>query len=297
MGGVLIVEVILMDSLKMRDCPGCGCAKVVMEGSLMGWPLQRCTSCRLVTVSNPPDEAQLQDIYNKVYVRGGLYQSHLKELEEIRALGTSRQGFYRNQVFLKRFRPAKGDRLLEVGCGVGAFLVAARNEGWLAEGVDLSEEALQASASVHGVPVHHGTLDTVNLTHGTYAALVCWEVMEHLVQPGRFLARARTLLLPGGLFICSVPNEGSKVPRYVEKLGAASVPPIHLNFFDCQSLTRLFELNGFIPVSVAPQKSLWSMAGRSDHMVRWFFDQCLALVGMTEGPKLFAVARSKSGDV
>jgi len=251
----------------------------------------------LLAVSNPPDDASLQDIYNKVYVSGGLYQPHLKQLEEIRTLGASRQGFYRNHMFLKRFKPANGDRLLEVGCGVGAFLVAARNAGWMAEGVDLSEEALQASASVHGIPVHHGTLETVSLTNAPYAALVCWEVMEHLVQPSRFLARARELLSPGGLFVCSVPNEGSKVPRYVKQLGAASVPPIHLNFFDRQSLTRLFEQNGFIPVSVVSQKILWSMAGRSEHMVRWFFDQCLALVGITEGPHLFAVARSKSGAV
>lgn len=280
----------------MRDCPGCGVSEVVMEGTLQGWPLQRCTRCRLLTVTDPPDDAQLQEIYNKVYAQGSLYQPHLNQLEKIRRAGTTRQGFYRNRMFLKRFQPAKGDRLLEVGCGVGAFLVAARHEGWLAEGVDLSEEALKASASVHGIPVLHGTLETVNLTHGAYAALVCWEVMEHLVQPGRFLARARTLLAPGGLFVCSVPNEGSRVPHYVDKLGAASVPPIHLNFWDRQSLKRLFELNGFAPVSIAPKKVLWSMAGRSDHMVRWLFDQCLALVGVTEGPNLFAVARSTRPD-
>jgi len=282
---------------KPRLCPACEANASADDGPMNGWAMLRCSRCGLVYTAEVPSQDDLQKIYDRVYEPGQLYSMHLEELERLKKGQKVSQGFYRNRVFLHRFRPNPGDRLLEVGCGVGAFLVAAKNAGWAPEGVDLSEEVLRSSASVHGLPVHHGTLEDLPLPAGAYRAIVCWEVLEHLPYPGCFLRRVRDLLTGDGVFACSVPNSGRRVPRFVDQLGPASVPPIHLNFWDCTSFRAFSRANGFRPLYLAPKKSLRSLAGAREHRLRWFLNQIGALVGLREGGNVFAVLARDSGPV
>lgn len=277
----------------MRDCPACGSSQVVLVDPIEGWETQQCGRCGMRTVTTPPDAQSLQNIYNSIYKPGNIYQKHLNELEQMRKYGSTWQGLYRNWVFLRRYKPNPGDRLLEIGCGVGAFMVEARRLGWDVQGIDLSEEALEISSSVHGIPVHHGTIEGFEAPDSSFSAVVCWEVLEHLVSPTSFLTAARRLLKPGGLFVCSVPNEGPLVPKYVPGLGPASAPPVHLNFWDPESFRNFFTFNGFEPLICSPKRSIVNTVGATSHPVRWVWDQMLAIAGKRQGTNIFAVARRR----
>jgi SAM-dependent methyltransferase len=254
------------------------------------WALARCPRCGLRFTAVLPSDRQLEELYDRLYSQGDVYQRHLNEIQRLASGSPQRVGVYRSRVFLNRYRARAGDRLLEVGCGVGTFLVHAKDRGWDVEGIDLSESAVRASQDVHGLPVRTGNFDQLSFEHGAYAVIVAWEVLEHLSDPKGFLDKARQLLAPGGLVACSVPNEGAKVPHPGVR-GPASVPPVHLNFWDRVSLRRFFELNGFVVERLIAQRVMLSLAEPRAAPLRFARLQIGALIGVYEGLQLFAVAR------
>ncbi len=275
--------------MKVRPCPACLATESSPEESLNHWEMARCTRCGLLYTGDVPSPGKIREIYEEAYTPGKLYDRHLIALQHMLKTGRTRQGFYRNYVFLKRYRPNPGDRLLKLGCGIGTFLLAAKRAGWAAEGVDVSPTALAASASVHRIPVHQGTIESLALAPGAYRAVVCWEFLEHLPFPGEVLRRARELLRADGILVCSVPNHGPRVPRLASRWGPASLPPVHLNFWSRDSFRIFAERNGFRPILLVAKRSLLGLASARKHPFRSIFSQLGALVGLCEGPQIFAV--------
>jgi spore maturation protein CgeB len=273
----------------VRPCPACGSNKTPPAGILNDWVMAKCLQCRLVYTRDLPTQQQIRQVYDQAYETGGLYDAHLKELGMMVKSGRSRQGFYRNRAFLKKIRPKTGEKMLEIGCGIGAFLVAAKQQGWQVEGVDISARAIEVSRKIHGLPVHHGTLDELDLSPGTYKAVVCWEVLEHLPNPHQFLTNVRKLLMKDGVFVCSVPNCSDRVPHFVDNFGPASIPPVHLNFWTRDSFISFAEVNGFRVMRLFSKRSLIGMAGGREHPIRLLWNQVLTIVGLREGPNIYAV--------
>ena len=60
-------------------------------------------------------------------------------------------------------------RLLDVGAGAGLFLDVAMEEGWAAEGTELSARAA-AAADLRGLVVHVGDLADLDLSEGSFDA-------------------------------------------------------------------------------------------------------------------------------
>ena len=116
-------------------------------------------------------------------------------------------GFARTEVF--DLLPARMDRVLELGCGSGATLGALRAAGrckWTT-GVELvASAAREAEKSVD--EVHVGDIEKMDLAAklGTYDAILCLDVLEHLVDPWSAVRRLGELLVPGGVLVASIPN-------------------------------------------------------------------------------------------
>jgi SAM-dependent methyltransferase len=99
--------------------------------------------------------------------------------------------------------------VLELGCGAGATGALALKEGkcgaWV--GVEKFASAALTAQSVL-TQVHIGDVEVIALpyAHQTFDALVCGDVLEHLVDPETTLKRVLPLLKPGARFVASVPN-------------------------------------------------------------------------------------------
>lgn len=130
--------------------------------------------------------------------------------------------------------------VLDVGCSTGAFLHNLRTR-WPADytvlGNDVTEAAL-AHAESRGLPVRRGSLLDLDFGGERFDAVTFWAVLEHLVEPRRFLSRAAELLRPGGHCFVLVPNLDSLAVRW---LGARYryVMPDHVNYFSRRTLTSL----------------------------------------------------------
>jgi 2-polyprenyl-3-methyl-5-hydroxy-6-metoxy-1,4-benzoquinol methylase len=101
------------------------------------------------------------------------------------------------------------DRILEVGCGRGDTLAYLRAEGrchWTC-GVELFPEAAE-TARERLDQVHIGNIEQLDLpiTPASLDAVLCLDVLEHLIDPWTTARRLAALLKPGGVLIASIPN-------------------------------------------------------------------------------------------
>ncbi len=105
------------------------------------------------------------------------------------------------------FVPADCRRLLDVGCGTGAFgelLKQTRKiEIWGVEPVTSAAEKASARLDY----VINGTFDSgTKLPAGYFDCVVFNDVLEHMVAPEQALRYAKTLLSQGGAIVASIPN-------------------------------------------------------------------------------------------
>ena len=95
-------------------------------------------------------------------------------------------------VFLSR---KQGGRILDVGCGNGAFLAEARDIGYEVMGIDTSEAAVRLTEQ-RQIPSVAGDFIKTEF-HDLFDFITMWDVIEHLADPRAFVERALELLLPG----------------------------------------------------------------------------------------------------
>jgi 2-polyprenyl-3-methyl-5-hydroxy-6-metoxy-1,4-benzoquinol methylase len=151
-------------------------------------------------------------------------------------------------------------RGLEVGSYVGGFLAAAREAGWVFEGVDLNAAAA-AFAEQTRFSVTCGTIDMVPAVP-PFDVVAVWNTFEQLYDSRAAAAAARNRVREGGMLVVRVPN-GSFYTEWRERLAGkhkamATVVLAHNNLlsfpyrqgYTADSLGRLLSSAGFRVVHV-----------------------------------------------
>lgn len=94
--------------------------------------------------------------------------------------------------------------VLDLGCGTGLNLRHLPAGSW---GVDINmRNVMAAQRYAPNAHVLLGDAEQLGFPDGRFGAVVCTEVLEHLVFPERAVAEAERVLRSGGVFIGSVPN-------------------------------------------------------------------------------------------
>lgn len=133
----------------------------------------------------------------------------------------------------------EGCNLLEIGCGRGAFALAfqRRYPKALYLGLDKSSEAIRQAI---GLPPNIRFLcqDPTEPGHeiSGHTHILCSEVLEHLDEPEKLLQAARSFLIPGGLFLATVP--GGSPTAFDLHIG-------HRRHYSSRELEALFERCGY----------------------------------------------------
>jgi 2-polyprenyl-3-methyl-5-hydroxy-6-metoxy-1,4-benzoquinol methylase len=184
-----------------------------------------------------PSSDELTRIYGSTY-----FERWLRD-RELRA----REGERFRQLFDLIGRDVPVGRLLSVGCGLGFDLKVAKDLGFDATGLESSEVAVRYAQDFVGVPVMHGTLETFSGADGSFDVVTFWDVLEHLPDPCGALARAASLLRPGGIVVVRTPNVRGLFPLVSFALHRLvgewrhPEPPAHLYEFSPATFGRLAE--------------------------------------------------------
>ena len=144
----------------------------------------------------------------------------------------------------RRHVDPKGQRLLEVGCGYGAFLVIAREMGAIVQGVELSAHATEVGQQEFGLDIFAGTLEEAGFADASFDIVTFFDVLEHVPEPTTFMTEIRRVLRPGGTLFFLVPN----LARYdLEGLQWPGIRyhPEHLYYYRLNTLQSWLERLGF----------------------------------------------------
>jgi len=114
--------------------------------------------------------------------------------------------YYGRHLTKSRF-PEPG-RLLDIGCGNGAFLQRAIEMGWQVQGVEPDPVAVGVCHGI-GLSVIQGDAFSDELKEGSFDVITMSHVLEHVADPSALLERAYRLLKPGGWLWIAVPNPRS----------------------------------------------------------------------------------------
>jgi len=131
----------------------------------------------------------------------------------------------------------KEDKVLEIGCGKGAFLQSLKNKGIFAEGIELNKNAIEQIRS-RGLTVYEQTIQDFSNSKKEYYDVVCsYQVLEHIVDPESFLSSSLSTLKSGGLLIIAVPNNESFIEE--DKFPILNMPPHHFGLYSEKTLRHL----------------------------------------------------------
>jgi 2-polyprenyl-6-hydroxyphenyl methylase/3-demethylubiquinone-9 3-methyltransferase len=121
-------------------------------------------------------------------------------------LNPARLGYVRDRL------PLGGARVLDVGCGAGLLSEALAREGALVTALDLAPELIDV-AKLHllesGLKVDYRLQSVEDLAAeapGSFDAITCMEMLEHVPDPAAVLRACATLLKPGGQLFVSTLN-------------------------------------------------------------------------------------------
>jgi SAM-dependent methyltransferase len=123
-----------------------------------------------------------------------------------------------------------GERILDYGCGSGAFVRYLRSCGYDAEGYD----------------GYNPRFADRSLLERRYACVVSQDVLEHVPDPGGLLDRFARLAAPGGLVAIGTPNANAIDLQRAERYRHTLHAPYHRHIFSRAALTAAGERRGWV---------------------------------------------------
>jgi SAM-dependent methyltransferase len=212
------------DTTKRLECPSCGGAdaRPVFRSS-NGYPIVRCANCRLVytdmRTAPPPSE---------------LYP-HFDQTDSgvPKVMRSSLGVFTRQREALVRSVKSSG-RLLDFGCGNGAFASWMAQAGY--DAVGLEPFSLGKPTDGERLLLIREPLESAAARLGRFDVITLWHVLEHVPRPVDVLQRLSELLAPDGTLIVSVPNFESWQSRLFRGSWFHLDPPRHIIHFEAETL-------------------------------------------------------------
>ena len=115
-------------------------------------------------------------------------------------------GLQRRLDLVRRDVPLEGKRILDIGCGVGAFVRRLREFSPEVYGTDIDRDSVLRGTE-EGLPnLGLAVGEHMPFKDGTFDVILLHEVLEHVSNDVDTLREAKRLLAPGGKVIVFCPN-------------------------------------------------------------------------------------------
>ncbi len=150
---------------------------------------------------------------------------------------------------VRRYAPkdSKGQRLLELGCGLG-HLIGLLQDDYKCVGIDLADYSIeQTKVNAPKAEAYVMSADDLSTFEDQeFAVVVGLHLVEHLPDPQDTIRQVNRILKPGGLFLFATPNPGYSLRRYKDtKTDAIGKDPTHINVQEPKVWRKWSEENGF----------------------------------------------------
>lgn len=237
--------------VELSHCPICQNSELKQFIEVYGYAYVECKHCGHLFMQRPLDSTELERFYQGntegssqrlVYVDNDIFN---KRVEQIALPKVN----YFNDIIKTR-----GGLWVDIGCGAGELLIAAKRTGWSVLGYE-SDLAEVNFAREHGLEIVPGYLTADNLNGLNSAQVVSLlNILEHIGDPVALLKNIVAALPMGSFVVIEVPRHPSLssftnlvfpdlVYRHIH-------PPEHLHLFSESSLEIMLRAAGINPVAI-----------------------------------------------
>ena len=238
----------------LHECVACGAQKIsywrrksfqyTVGENAKEFHIYRCACCGTGFLNQPPDRQWLKAIYQ--YSGQALTESiALKNvLDRERAFPNCTVDAERMARHAKQLDTSTNRRALDIGSGFGFYTQALRMSGYQTVSINPGQYENQVFKDLNGDEPLTMMFEQYQ-PEQAFGVVVMSQVLEHLLEPDRAIAKVAGLLESGGVLACAVPNYASFLVKLLgTKENACLWVPEHVNYFTEQGLKRLLERNG-----------------------------------------------------
>lgn len=198
-----------------------------------------CNKCQITFCNPMPTQGELNLFYAEKYDYS--WYAKRKYLKQLQAY----HRWLSVKGIIEKNYKNKGE-LLDIGCGHGWFLEAARDSGWDAVGVEQASLVADEARKKLGLSVYEGSIDDIDFSYSTFDVITMWHSLEHFANPLNVLKKVKKFLKPDGTVVITIPNFESVGLKIKGVHWVWLQPPfVHMKHFSVKSITKLLEQAGF----------------------------------------------------
>lgn len=221
---------------KNVNCPVCNSTN--KKSIYTDYNIVQCNDCNVIY----PDFIYTKNSMKMLYqtYADNSHMSLPKNVYEVKDHGLCRKYFFNEMVKYV----SKGS-LLDVGCGWGAYLYNARENGYSVCGLEYTKKCVDYANDVLKIKVYNNDLLEINFDNNSFDVVVMCHVLEHLSDQRGVFLKLKDIIKRDGYFCGIVPNIGSFCSK--QNLGKWYWldPNYHYVHYTVDTLTETFKKYGF----------------------------------------------------
>ncbi|MEJ2701747.1 MAG: class I SAM-dependent methyltransferase [Sedimentisphaerales bacterium] len=131
--------------------------------------------------------------------------------QELQAGKEERGNLQANLEFLAQTNVLKpGDKVLEIGCGIGSVVFELSKQGYDVTGTDISTAAITYGLKKYGdIHLEVQAAETLPYEDKSFDVVLSFDLFEHIAQIDRHVSEVARVLCPGGSYLFQTPNKYS----------------------------------------------------------------------------------------
>jgi SAM-dependent methyltransferase len=219
------------------DAPTCRVCKYQTKFifARRGFRWLRCGQCR--TLQKALSEVEYQTL-NPTYDPGVLVSPTASEPEYREALGVPQKRKFLRELGCQFFPQARALRFLDIGCGAGGYLLAARELGWSIQGVEPSAAHASVAITRFRLPIITALFSAELFAH-PFDMVMISHVIEHIYAPKQFLTEVSKVMARGSVIVVVTPNSESLCASLSGRLWSMLKPIDHVTLLSKTALQEI----------------------------------------------------------
>lgn len=233
---------------RIEQCPVCLDIRQRQLATIYGFSYVECGGCGSAYVVNPPTDADISAAYRSNY-----YTAANKAL----LANPATIGYRLSQVatpkvaFVVEQSGRNIGRWLDIGCGVGEVLAAARTRGFETLGIETNVMEAAFGREHFGLDIVEKYISPENIHEfkGRFEVISLFSVLEHVRNPSALLSTVGSLQRPSGTLVIETPHFPSlsafsqmAAPNLVNRM---MHPPLHLFLFSIEGVESMLASAGY----------------------------------------------------
>jgi len=139
-----------------------------------------------------------------------------------------------------------GQRILEIGCGIGTVVAELTKQGYDATGTDISQVAIEYGRAKYGnIRLEVQPAEELPYADGTFDVVLSFDLFEHIARIDRHVSEVQRVLKPAGYYLFQTPNRLANVVAETLAYKSLKWRRVHPSLHSPGQLRRRLANHGF----------------------------------------------------